>query len=170
MCPSAPRVCSKPGGQRPVLSLSLDLIIPCILVCPIFTSLTMFCFCQVLLYSPFPDKAMTHYSEWSWCRWKVSFKKVWTFGVRVVCTSPSRLTSYWVSMMEAAVSFEVLYFLFKGPKISEEKCKRYVLSDFVTMKAPLWKHPMPLGLRRKKLSSVLNWFKDQLDYKIISKA
>ena len=26
MCPSAPRVCSKPGGQKPVLSLSLDLI------------------------------------------------------------------------------------------------------------------------------------------------
>ena len=42
----------------------------------------MFYFCQVLLYSPFPDIAMTHYSEWSWCRWKVSFKKVWTFGVR----------------------------------------------------------------------------------------
>ena len=28
MCPSAPRVCSKPGGQKPVLSLSLDLIGP----------------------------------------------------------------------------------------------------------------------------------------------
>ena len=28
MCPSAPRVCSEPGGQKPVLSLSLDLI-PC---------------------------------------------------------------------------------------------------------------------------------------------
>ena len=26
MCPSAPRVCSEPGGQKPVLSLSLDLI------------------------------------------------------------------------------------------------------------------------------------------------
>ena len=26
MCPSAPRVCSEPGGQRLVLSLSLDLI------------------------------------------------------------------------------------------------------------------------------------------------
>ena len=26
MCPSAPTVCSEPGGQRPVLSLSLDLI------------------------------------------------------------------------------------------------------------------------------------------------
>ena len=26
MCPSAPRVCSKPGGKKPVLSLSLDLI------------------------------------------------------------------------------------------------------------------------------------------------
>ena len=26
MCSSAPRVCSKPGGQKPVLSLSLDLI------------------------------------------------------------------------------------------------------------------------------------------------
>ena len=26
MCPSAPRVCSEPGGERPVLSLSLDLI------------------------------------------------------------------------------------------------------------------------------------------------
>ena len=25
-CPSAPRVCSEPGGQKPVLSLSLDLI------------------------------------------------------------------------------------------------------------------------------------------------
>ena len=24
MCPSAPRVCSEPGGQKPVLSLSLD--------------------------------------------------------------------------------------------------------------------------------------------------
>ena len=63
----------------------------------------------------------------------------------VVCTSPSRVTSSWVSMTEAAVSFEVLYFLFKGPKISDEKCKRHALSDFVTMKAPLWKHPMPLG-------------------------
>ena len=28
MCPSAPRVCSEPGGQRPELSLSLDLIGP----------------------------------------------------------------------------------------------------------------------------------------------
>ena len=28
MCPSAPRVCSEPGGQRPVLSLSLNLIVP----------------------------------------------------------------------------------------------------------------------------------------------
>ena len=27
MCPSAPRVCSEPGGQKPVLSLSLDRII-----------------------------------------------------------------------------------------------------------------------------------------------
>ena len=26
MCPSAPRVCSEPGGQKPVLSLSLDRI------------------------------------------------------------------------------------------------------------------------------------------------
>ena len=26
MCPSAPRVCNEPGGQKPVLSLSLDLI------------------------------------------------------------------------------------------------------------------------------------------------
>ena len=26
MCPSAPRVCSEPGGQQPVLSLSLDRI------------------------------------------------------------------------------------------------------------------------------------------------
>ena len=26
MCPSAPRVCSEPGGQKPELSLSLDLI------------------------------------------------------------------------------------------------------------------------------------------------
>ena len=26
MCPSAPRVCSEPGGQKPILSLSLDLI------------------------------------------------------------------------------------------------------------------------------------------------
>ena len=28
---------------------------------------------------------------------------------------------------KAVVSFEVLDFLFKGPKISEEKCKGYVL-------------------------------------------
>ena len=27
MCPSAPRVCSEPGGQKPVLSLSLDRIV-----------------------------------------------------------------------------------------------------------------------------------------------
>ena len=27
MCPSASRVCSEPGGQKPVLSLSLDLIV-----------------------------------------------------------------------------------------------------------------------------------------------
>ena len=27
MCPSAPRVCSEPGGQKPVLSMSLDRII-----------------------------------------------------------------------------------------------------------------------------------------------
>ena len=27
MCPSAPRVCSEPGGQKPILSLSLDRII-----------------------------------------------------------------------------------------------------------------------------------------------
>ena len=27
MCPSAPRVCSKPGGQKPGLSLSLDRIV-----------------------------------------------------------------------------------------------------------------------------------------------
>ena len=27
MCPSAPRVCSEPGAQKPVLSLSLDLIV-----------------------------------------------------------------------------------------------------------------------------------------------
>ena len=33
MCPSAPRVCSEPGGQKPVLSLSLDLIRPCIGFC-----------------------------------------------------------------------------------------------------------------------------------------
>ena len=29
MCPSAPRVCSEPGGQKPVLSLSLDRIGTC---------------------------------------------------------------------------------------------------------------------------------------------
>ena len=29
MCPSAHRVCSEPGGQRPVLSLSLDLTVLC---------------------------------------------------------------------------------------------------------------------------------------------
>ena len=36
MCPSAPRVCSEPGGQKPVLSLSLDYIrvIPCGCWCP----------------------------------------------------------------------------------------------------------------------------------------
>ena len=28
MCPSAPRVCSEPGGQNPALSLSLDRIVP----------------------------------------------------------------------------------------------------------------------------------------------
>ena len=27
MCPSAPRVCNEPGGQKPVLSLSLDRIV-----------------------------------------------------------------------------------------------------------------------------------------------
>ena len=27
MCPSAPRVCSEPGGQKPVLSMSLDRIV-----------------------------------------------------------------------------------------------------------------------------------------------
>ena len=26
MCPSAPRLCSEPGGQKPILSLSLDRI------------------------------------------------------------------------------------------------------------------------------------------------
>ena len=26
MCPSAPRVCSEPSGQKPVLSLSMELI------------------------------------------------------------------------------------------------------------------------------------------------
>ena len=35
-----------------------------------------------------------------------------------------------------AVFFEVLYFLLESPKISEEQSKGYVLSDFVTMKAP----------------------------------
>ena len=68
---------------------------------------------------------------------KCLLKKFEHSGYGVVCTSPSKVTSSWVSMMEAAVSYDVLYFLFKGPKISEEKCKRYVLSDFVTMKAPL---------------------------------
>ena len=29
MCPSAPRLCSEPGGQKLVLSLSLDLILTC---------------------------------------------------------------------------------------------------------------------------------------------
>ena len=31
MSPSAPRVCSQPGGQKPVLSLSLDCIAPAVL-------------------------------------------------------------------------------------------------------------------------------------------
>ena len=64
----------------------------------------MFYFCRALLYSPFSDIAMTHYTEWSWCRWKVSFKKFEHSGYGVVCTSPSRVTSSWVSMTEAAVS------------------------------------------------------------------
>ena len=34
MCPSAPRVCSEPGGQKFVLSLSLDLIVAIILHIP----------------------------------------------------------------------------------------------------------------------------------------
>ena len=68
---------------------------------------------------------------------KCLLKKFELSRYRVVCTSPSRVTSFWVGMTEAAVSFDVLYFLFKGPKVSEEKCKRHVLSDFVTMKAPL---------------------------------
>ena len=41
---------------------SRNIIIPCILVCLIFTSLTMFYFCQVLLYSPLPDIVLTPYS------------------------------------------------------------------------------------------------------------
>ena len=71
---------------------------------------------------------------------KCLLKKFEHSGYGVVCSSPSRVTSPWVSMTEAAVSFEVLCFLFKGhrgPKISEEKCKRYALYDFVTTKAPL---------------------------------
>ena len=32
MCPSAPRVCSEPGGQKPVLSLSLGLIDDCVYI------------------------------------------------------------------------------------------------------------------------------------------
>ena len=47
----------------------------------------------------------------------VFYKKFEHSGYGVVCTSPSRVTSSWVSMTEAAMSFEVLYFLFKGPKI-----------------------------------------------------
>ena len=39
MCPSAPSVCSEPGGQRPVLSLSLDLIV-------VVTSESEFCCCS----------------------------------------------------------------------------------------------------------------------------
>ena len=130
----------------------------------------MFYFCQVLLYSPFPDIAMTYIivNEVG-ADGKCLLKKFEHSGYGVVCTSPLRVTSSCVSMTEAAVSFEVVNILFKGLKISEEKCKSYVLSDFVTMKAPLWKHPMPLGLGRKKLSPVLNWFKDQLNYKITSK-
>ena len=52
MCPSAPRVCSEPGGQKPVLSLSLDLIV--------YTVCFLFCFVVVRQYrplSPYP----------SWC-------------------------------------------------------------------------------------------------------
>ena len=46
---------------------------------------------------------------------------------------------------KAAVSFEVLYFLLEGPKISEEESKGYVLSDFVTMKAPSLKASNVIG-------------------------
>ena len=41
---------------------SHNIIISFILVCLIFTSLIMFYFCQVLLYSPFPDIVLTPYS------------------------------------------------------------------------------------------------------------
>ena len=32
MCPSAPRVCNEPGGQKPVLSLSLDRIVQSVVI------------------------------------------------------------------------------------------------------------------------------------------
>ena len=83
MCPSAPRVCSEPGGQKLVLSLSLDCII--IQICkfsliqkhkehPIMSLFTQNRQCyggrkwgSVIYSLPFPLSHSPHFSAIIWC-------------------------------------------------------------------------------------------------------
>ena len=69
---------------------------------------------------------------------------------------------------KAAVSFEVLDFLCKGPRSVKRDVNgmsRLALSQWTRH---FWMHPMSLGLTRKRLS-VLECFKDQLKYRLSAK-
>ena len=59
MCPSAPRVCSEPGGQRPVLSLSLDLI-------RFFFVFFFFSFVKTWVWSKMAVKTWFKILAWPW--------------------------------------------------------------------------------------------------------
>ena len=94
MCPSAPRVCCEPGGQKPVLSLSLDLIEECWCHCKIHPVLTYHYllrrFQMVLLFEcscrsefetkrpeqngrPFADDNFSTFSQWT----SSNLNKIW---------------------------------------------------------------------------------------------
>ena len=62
MCPSAPRVCSEPGGQKPVLSLSLDLIQTAVTVqkCSIWVKIGDFLSCVTFKFDGWPWQTIGH--------------------------------------------------------------------------------------------------------------
>ena len=62
MCPSAPRVCSEAGGQKPVLSLSLDCIQTEVAIQKrsIWVKIVEFLACMTLNFEGLPRKTMGH--------------------------------------------------------------------------------------------------------------
>ena len=88
MYPSAPRVCSEPGGQKPVLSLSLDLIGWVVLTLPCRQQIFVYQCHSHDLGSRSPKQGWGQFRNWNWNWYQFQFqelelKRNWIKGIGI---------------------------------------------------------------------------------------